>query len=152
MLYIIVEYTITPSSTKQSLIAPLGSVTLVANVLFAPLLVGERMGNSAGTYVCAWKCTCILLQSVHLLHPVLNELIATVAIIAGAVLAVYFASHEDEEVPYECVIPQEHLSMKVYFSSCSYTCVRFETMMSYFGYTRVLIYIGVVVVYCAVLR
>lgn len=53
----------------QSIIAPLGSLTLVSNVFFAPCLLGET------------------------LTP--RDIWATVVIIFGCVLAVIFASHKD---------------------------------------------------------
>jgi uncharacterized membrane protein len=53
----------------QSIIAPLGSLTLVANVVFAQLLLHESISR--------------------------RELLATLTIICGSGLSVAFASHED---------------------------------------------------------
>uniref|UniRef100_A0A7S1GDF7 Uncharacterized protein n=1 Tax=Bicosoecida sp. CB-2014 TaxID=1486930 RepID=A0A7S1GDF7_9STRA len=53
----------------QSIVAPLGSTTLVANVFFAPMMLGEEISRS--------------------------DLIATMAIVAGCVVSVAFASHKD---------------------------------------------------------
>ena len=53
----------------QSIIAPLGSLTLVANVFFAPCLLGETLTK--------------------------RDLIATFTIVLGATIAVAFASHKD---------------------------------------------------------
>jgi len=53
----------------QSLVAPLGSMTLVTNSILAPLLIGEKV--------------------------VKRDLLATAVIIFGSVLAVTFASHTD---------------------------------------------------------
>lgn len=53
----------------QSLIAPLGSLTLVSNTFLAPILLGETIR--------------------------LRDLLATAAIVAGSILAVVFADHGD---------------------------------------------------------
>jgi len=53
----------------QSIIAPLGSLTLVANVFFAPCLLGETLTK--------------------------RDLFATLTIIVGATISVMFASHKD---------------------------------------------------------
>lgn len=53
----------------QSVIAPLGSLTLVANAVFAPLLLGERFTR--------------------------RDALSTAFIVAGTVLTVSFASHDD---------------------------------------------------------
>jgi uncharacterized membrane protein len=53
----------------QSIIAPLGSLTLVSNVFFAPCMLGETLTH--------------------------RDLLATLAIVAGATIAVIFASHKD---------------------------------------------------------
>jgi len=52
----------------QSLVAPLGSLTLVSNVLFAPLLLRETIGHS--------------------------DVLATALIVLGSSVAVIFGSHE----------------------------------------------------------
>ena len=52
----------------QSLVAPLGSLTLVSNVIFAPLLLKETIGH--------W------------------DVLATVLIVVGSSVAVMFGSHE----------------------------------------------------------
>lgn len=52
----------------QSLVAPLGSLTLVSNVIFAPLLLKETIGH--------W------------------DVLATVLIVLGSSVAVIFGSHE----------------------------------------------------------
>jgi len=54
----------------QSLIAPLGSLTLVSNAIFAPLLLKEHLSP--------------------------NDIIATSIIIVGSTIAVIFASHDDK--------------------------------------------------------
>ena len=59
-----------------SQIAPLGSLTLVANVFFAPIMLGEKLET--------------------------QDWIGTAAIVAGSALAVSFASHEG--VSYTCVL------------------------------------------------
>jgi hypothetical protein len=56
---------------QQSIIAPLGSLTLVANMFFAPYLLGERIDR--------------------------RDVLCTVLIVCGAATCVFFASHEDEE-------------------------------------------------------
>lgn len=53
----------------QSLVAPLGSLTLVSNVVFAPILLRETIGT--------------------------RDIIGTVTIVIGSAVAVAFASHED---------------------------------------------------------
>jgi hypothetical protein len=53
----------------QSVVAPLGSLTLVANVFFAPLLLNETSTR--------------------------KDMLATFVIISGSVLSVIFSSHED---------------------------------------------------------
>lgn len=53
----------------QSLIAPLGSLTLVSNTIFAPLLLKEKIEK--------------------------RDVLATATIILGSTIAVMFASHED---------------------------------------------------------
>lgn len=53
----------------QSIIAPLGSLTLVSNVFFAPLMLKESFG--------------------------MRDIISTFAIVMGSSIAVLFASHED---------------------------------------------------------
>ncbi len=53
----------------QSIIAPLGSLTLVSNVFFAPCLLGETLTA--------------------------RDIVATVTIMFGATIAVAFASHKD---------------------------------------------------------
>ena len=53
----------------QSIIAPLGSLTLVSNVFFAPCLLGETLTQ--------------------------RDIFSTAAIVAGATLAIIFASHKD---------------------------------------------------------
>jgi len=57
------------SFAPQSLVAPLGSLTLVSNVIFAPLLLKEKITT--------------------------RDLIATVTIVSGSTIAVAFASHDD---------------------------------------------------------
>jgi len=54
----------------QATIAPLGSLTLVANVIFAPLLLGEKVGQ--------------------------REIIATILIVCGAALAVAYSPQDDK--------------------------------------------------------
>ncbi len=53
----------------QSIIAPLGSLTLVSNVFFAPCLLGEKLTQ--------------------------RDVFATAAIVTGASIAIIFASHKD---------------------------------------------------------
>jgi magnesium transporter len=53
----------------QSIVAPLGSISVVANVVIAPMLLGER--------------------------PTRRDLYATALIVAGCAVAVSFASHKD---------------------------------------------------------
>lgn len=53
----------------QSIVAPLGSMTLVANIIFAPLMIGEKVTRS--------------------------DVLATLSIVAGCTLSVAFASHKD---------------------------------------------------------
>jgi len=55
----------------QTVIAPLGSLTLVANMLFAPIIVGEVVQSS--------------------------DILSTISIIFGTALSVGFASHQDPE-------------------------------------------------------
>lgn len=55
----------------QSIVAPLGALTLVSNVVLAPLLLGETISRA--------------------------DVVATAVIIAGSCLAVAFASHEEKE-------------------------------------------------------
>jgi drug/metabolite transporter (DMT)-like permease len=62
------------SFAPQSLVAPLGSLTLVSNVIFAPLLLKETVSRL--------------------------DLAATATIIAGSVIAVSFASHSDQVFTY----------------------------------------------------
>ena len=54
---------------SQSIVAPLGSLTLVANVFFAPLLLGEVVSRS--------------------------DIMATFVILCGAIIAVVFANHDE---------------------------------------------------------
>ena len=54
----------------QSVIAPLGSLTLVSNVLLAPLILNENLDN--------------------------RDIISTLSIVFGSGLAVAFASHDDQ--------------------------------------------------------
>jgi len=56
----------------QSIVAPLGSVTLVANVFFAPCLLKEKIGA--------------------------RDIISTIIIAAGCTLAVAFASHSEADL------------------------------------------------------
>lgn len=63
------------SFAPQSLVAPLGSLTLVSNVIFAPLLLKEKITR--------------------------RDLIATITIVTGSAIAVSFASHDD--VTYQMV-------------------------------------------------
>lgn len=53
----------------QSIVAPLGSLTLVANMFVAPLMLGEHVG--------------------------FREVQATALVVIGSSLAVAFASHKD---------------------------------------------------------
>jgi drug/metabolite transporter (DMT)-like permease len=53
----------------QSIVAPLGSITLVANVFFSPYLLGEKISRL--------------------------EIKSTTIIITGSVISVWFASHEE---------------------------------------------------------
>jgi len=53
----------------QSLVAPLGALTMVSNVIFAPLLLHERIG--------------------------MRDLVATTIILSGSVVAVVFGAHDD---------------------------------------------------------
>lgn len=53
----------------QSLIAPLGALTMVSNVVFAPLLLHEKIG--------------------------VRDLIATAIILSGSIICVIFGAHED---------------------------------------------------------
>jgi drug/metabolite transporter (DMT)-like permease len=57
------------SFAPQSLVAPLGSLTLVSNVIFAPLLLKEKITT--------------------------RDLIATITIVSGSTIAVAYASHDD---------------------------------------------------------
>lgn len=57
----------------QSLIAPLGALTMVSNVVFAPLLLHEKIG--------------------------VRDLIATAIILSGSVIAVIFGAHADQIYP-----------------------------------------------------
>ena len=54
----------------QSLIAPLGALTMVSNVVFAPLLLHEKIG--------------------------VRDLIATAVILSGSIVCVIFGAHEDK--------------------------------------------------------
>jgi uncharacterized membrane protein len=53
----------------QSIVAPLGSLTLVSNILFAPLLLDERVAR--------------------------RDVIATLGIVAGSIVSVVFATHDE---------------------------------------------------------
>eukprot|EP01006_Ploeotia_vitrea_P038258 TRINITY_DN66223_c3_g1_i1.p1 TRINITY_DN66223_c3_g1~~TRINITY_DN66223_c3_g1_i1.p1 ORF type:complete len:762 (+),score=334.08 TRINITY_DN66223_c3_g1_i1:41-2326(+) len=57
----------------QSIIAPLGSLTLVCNIVFAHLLLGETLTT--------------------------RDVLATLSIVAGSALSVAFASHQNEVYP-----------------------------------------------------
>jgi len=59
----------------QSIVAPLGSLTLVSNTLLAPLLLGENIGP--------------------------RDVAATAAIVIGSSLAVIFADHRDSVFPFD---------------------------------------------------
>ncbi len=58
------------SFAAQSLIAPLGALTIVSNVVFAPYLLGEKISQ--------------------------KELLGTATIIFGSVIAVAFADHQSQ--------------------------------------------------------
>jgi hypothetical protein len=66
-------------------VAPLGSVTLIANVLFAPLLLGEkinRLGKIGWTFFNR--------------NSFASEISSVCIIIIGSIISVWFASHDDK--------------------------------------------------------
>ena len=76
----------------QSLIAPLGALTMVSNVVFAPLLLHEKIG--------------------------VRDLIATSVILTGSVIAVIFGAHADRIFAIEALFGLFRAPRFVAYASC----------------------------------